>query len=69
MTLPTYSRLVGRVRGVLIAALLLWSATMAHAKTYYVSQSAGDDKWGGEAAASDGKTGPWKTLARASKET
>ncbi len=69
MTLPTYSRLVGRVRGVLIAALLLWSATMAHAKTYYVSQSAGNDKWGGEAAAPDGKTGPWKTLARASKET
>lgn len=33
----------------------------AHAKTYYVSQSAGDDASTGEFA-----TRPWKTLAKAS---
>jgi sulfatase modifying factor 1 len=35
-------------------------------KTFYVSQSLGDDRSTGEAASPNKKTGPWKTLARAS---
>jgi dienelactone hydrolase/formylglycine-generating enzyme required for sulfatase activity len=37
-------------------------------KTYYVSQSSGNDDWNGEASLGNGKAGPWKTLARASIE-
>ena len=43
-------------------------APRAKAKTYYVSQSGGNDDWNGEASLSKGNTGPWKTLARASIE-
>lgn len=48
-----------------VAALFL-GAMSAHAATYYVSQSSGDDSWTGQAASPDGTTGPWKTLAKAS---
>lgn len=37
-------------------------------KTYYVSQSSGNDDWNGEASLANGNAGPWKTLARASIE-
>jgi formylglycine-generating enzyme required for sulfatase activity len=36
--------------------------------TFYVSQSAGNDSWTGEAANPEGTRGPWKTLARASTD-
>ena len=36
--------------------------------TYYVSQSDGNDDFNGEASLAKDKTGPWKTLARASIE-
>jgi len=42
------------------------AATSAMAATYYASQSSGDDRWSGKAAAPEGTTGPWKTLAKAS---
>ncbi|MSQ95936.1 MAG: hypothetical protein EXR98_15470 [Gemmataceae bacterium] len=48
--------------------VLAFAAMPAHAKTYYVSQSSGNDGWSGDAGTSDGKTGPWKTLAKASIE-
>ncbi len=35
-------------------------------KTFYVSQSSGDDNLSGEAAATAGRSGPWKTLAKVS---
>ena len=37
------------------------------AATYYVSRSAGDDAWDGNAPARRGDHGPWKSLARASQ--
>ena len=37
-------------------------------KTYYVSQSDGNDDWNGQASLAKGNAGPWKTLARASIE-
>ena len=37
-------------------------------KTYYVSQSDGNDDWNGEASFAKGNAGPWRTLARASIE-
>jgi hypothetical protein len=48
------------------AAVLILGAVSAHATTYYVSQSSGDDGWTGQAASPDGTTGPWKTLEKAS---
>ncbi len=45
----------------LAVAALAFAALPAHAKTYYISQSAGDDSATGDSA----KT-PWKTLAKAS---
>lgn len=39
----------------------------AEAATYYVSQSTGNDSWSGTSAEAKGETGPWKTLAKASK--
>ena len=47
----------------LAVAALAFAALPAHAKTYYISQSAGDDSATGDTA----KT-PWKTLAKASIE-
>lgn len=44
-----------------LAVALLGIVTPAHAKTYYVSQSTGDDAASGESA-----TRPWKTLTKAS---
>lgn len=49
--------------------LLALAAGVAHGgapATFYVSQSAGNDSWSGQAAAQEGTNGPWKTLARAS---
>ena len=34
--------------------------------TYYVSSSEGNDKWDGQSSLAEGKSGPWKTLSRAS---
>ncbi len=56
-------------RGALCVALLFASAVAARGETYYISQSAGNDDWTGKAEKPDGKSGPWKTFARASKET
>ncbi|MDH3585291.1 MAG: hypothetical protein OER86_13895, partial [Phycisphaerae bacterium] len=50
------------------AAVLVFTGTSALATTYYVSESAGNDDWSGRAAAQAGTAGPWKTLARASKQ-
>jgi len=36
--------------------------------TYYVSQSSGNDAWDGLASSREGSHGPWKTLAKASRE-
>ncbi|MHC4506906.1 MAG: LamG domain-containing protein, partial [Planctomycetota bacterium] len=36
------------------------------ARTFYVSQSSGNDGWTGQAASRKGTRGPWKTLTRAS---
>jgi formylglycine-generating enzyme required for sulfatase activity len=44
------------------------TATPARAATYYVSESSGNDAWSGQTTGSKGKTGPWKTLGRASIE-
>lgn len=61
------SRYFGRFLLILVAAVLILSDSgQAHAKTYYVSQSSGNDGWNGEAPVSDGKSGPWKTLGKAS---
>jgi hypothetical protein len=38
----------------------------ASARTYYVSQSEGNDSWSGQAVNASGTAGPWKTLKRAS---
>lgn len=47
--------------------VVLWLGTLpAHARTYYVSQSTGDDAATGLAAAPGQGGGPWKTLAKAS---
>jgi len=51
------------------AAGLMLGATSAQAKTYYVSQSSGNDSWTGQAASPEGANGPWKTLAKASTIT
>jgi hypothetical protein len=48
------------------AAVLMLGAMSAQAKTYYVSQSSGNDSWTGQAASPGGANGPWKTLAKAS---
>ena len=48
------------------AAVLMLGAMSAQAKTYYVSQSSGNDSWTGRAPAPGGANGPWKTLAKAS---
>jgi len=48
------------------AAGLMLGAMSAQAKTYYVSQSSGNDSWTGQAASPGGANGPWKTLAKAS---
>ncbi|MSU79560.1 MAG: hypothetical protein EXS16_15905, partial [Gemmataceae bacterium] len=53
---------------IVAVAVLAFAPLAAHAKTYYLSQSSGNDSWSGEAATSDGKAGPWKTLAKASIE-
>ena len=44
------------------------SAARASGTTYYVSQSSGNDNWDGLAPSHDGTHGPWKTLAKASRE-
>ena len=51
---------------VAVAGGALSGTLSAEATTYYVSQSAGDDSWSGQAASHQGSAGPWKTLARAS---
>ncbi len=56
-------------RGVLCVALLIAFAVAARGETYYITQSAGNDDWTGKAEKPDDKSGPWKTFARASKET
>jgi len=48
------------------SAFLLLGISPAPAKTYYVSQSSGNDRWSGEAGTPGQDTGPWKTLGRAS---
>ena len=59
-----------RVMTLLVCAAVavggLSGAPTAAATTYYVSQSAGNDGWSGQAASPQGSAGPWKTLARAS---
>ena len=45
-----------------LACVFGFCGLSAHAKTYYVSQSSGDDAAGGDEAK------PWKTLAKASIE-
>ena len=42
-------------------------AAQASGTTYYVSQSSGNDNWDGLAESHDGTHGPWKTLAKASR--
>ena len=44
------------------------SVTQALGKTYYISQSSGNDDWDGQAPSRDGAHGPWKTLAKASRK-
>ena len=51
----------------LLVVCILAVAAPANAATYYVSQSAGNDDWSGQAETPQGNNGPWKTLARASK--
>ena len=48
--------------------LLSGLAPVQAATTYYVSQSAGNDRWDGLAASHDGAHGPWRTLGRASEQ-
>jgi len=43
-------------------------ASRTKAKTFYVSQSDGNDEWNGETSSLKGGSGPWRTLARASVE-
>jgi len=52
--------------GLALAAGLWLGAGPAPAKTYYVSQSTGNDNWTGLAESPGNGTGPWKTLAKAS---
>jgi hypothetical protein len=54
------------VVAVVAGAGLILGSLPARAATYYVSQSAGNDGWTGQAAAPQGAGGPWKTLAKAS---
>lgn len=46
--------------------ILMFATTLAGATDYYVSHSTGNDEWTGKAAEKSGKTGPWRTLKRAS---
>ena len=50
------------------AAFLLIGATSVCAKTFYISESTGNDDWTGQAPSPAGGTGPWKTLSRAAIE-
>ncbi|MBT5379224.1 MAG: SUMF1/EgtB/PvdO family nonheme iron enzyme, partial [Opitutae bacterium] len=50
------------------APISLSPAARVKARTYYVSQSDGNDDWNGEASLAKDNSGPWKTLARASIE-
>ena len=57
----------GGFPAILAAGFALLLGTMpAHAKTYYVSQSTGDDALTGLAQEPGNGAGPWKTLAKAS---
>ncbi|MHB8971663.1 MAG: LamG-like jellyroll fold domain-containing protein [Pirellulaceae bacterium] len=49
-----------------LCALWLSAVPVAAQTTYYVSQSSGSDDYDGQAAAWDGKHGPWQTLTKAS---
>lgn len=51
---------------ILFAATLAFGAAPAYAKTYYISQSTGNDNWNGQAETQKGDAGPWKSLAKAS---
>ncbi|MHB1036426.1 MAG: LamG-like jellyroll fold domain-containing protein [Pirellulales bacterium] len=53
----------------LAGVLFLAAASAAGQTTCYVSQSSGDDRYDGRAAAWDGTHGPWRTLAKASTLT
>ncbi len=49
-----------------LSVVLCCGSMPAQAKTYYVSQSSGNDTWTGQAENPGNGTGPWKSLARAS---
>ena len=49
-----------------LCGMLLPERATAAQTIYYVSQSCGDDGYDGRAATSDGRHGPWETLAKAS---
>lgn len=53
---------------VLSTTALIMAMTSANAATYYISQSTGNDSWSGKASKQSGTSGPWKTLARASRQ-
>jgi len=49
-----------------LSVVLCCGSMPAQAKTYYVSQSSGNDTWTGQAENPGNGTGPWKSLAKAS---